>query len=165
MADQFKYFIRILKGLDEQKVDYILIGGVAVIFHGMERLTRDMDILVERDPNNIEHLRKALHLIFEDPSIEEITLNELDNYPVIRYGTPNGFYIDIMTRLGDVAAYEDLEYEIIDYQDIKIRIGTPDTSYRLKKDTVRYQDKIDAMFLRELIKERKLNHPDLKESY
>jgi len=155
MPDQFKAFIQVLEALDTYKVDYVLIGGVAMILHGMERLTRDIDIFVKMVPENIERLRKALYSVFDDPSIEEITLEELQKYPVIRYGTPDGFYIDIMARLGEVVTYEDLEYEIIDYQGIPIKISTPETLHYLKKDTVRYEDKADAMFLQELIKTRK----------
>jgi len=128
----------------------------------MQRLARDIDIFVKRVPQNISNLRKALYSVFEDSSIEEITLNELNHYAVIRYGTPNGFYIDIMTRLGDVVDYEDLEYEILEYQGIKIKIGTPETLYHLKKDTVRHQDKVDAMFLQELIKEKKVLQTSLR---
>ena len=155
MADQFKAFIQVLEALNTYKVDYILIGGVAVILHGRERLTRAIDIFVKMVPENIERLRKALYSVFDDPSIEEITLEELQKYPVIRYGTPHGFYIDIMARLGEVATYKNLEYEIIDYQGIPIKTGTPETLFFLKKDTVRYEDKADAMFLQELIKTRK----------
>ena len=113
-----------------------------------------MDIFVKMDNRNIQRLRKALHSIFNDESIEEITLEELQKYAVIRYGTPDGFYIDIMARLGEVAVYEDLEYEIISYQDIKIRIATPETLHNLKKDTIRYKDKFDAAYLKDLIKIR-----------
>ena len=71
---------------------------------------------------------------------------------------PNGFYIDIMARLGESTTFEDLEYEILDYQGTKIKIGTPETLYQLKKDTVRDRDKIDAIFLKELIKAKQSNH-------
>jgi hypothetical protein len=64
MVDQFKEFIEVFKALGRQKVDYVLIGGVAVILHGMERLTRDIDIIVKMSPENIENLRKALHTVF-----------------------------------------------------------------------------------------------------
>ncbi len=154
MNGQFKNFICVLDALDKQKVEYILIGGVAVTLHGIERLTRDIDIFVKMNNKNIERLRKALHSIFEDESIEEITLEELQKYAVIRYGTPDDFYIDIMARLGEVAVYEDLEYEIISYQGIKIRIATLETLYNLKKDTVRHKDKFDAAYLKDLIKNR-----------
>ena len=159
MADQFTDFIQVLDAFDTHGVDYILIGGVAVVLHGMERLTRDIDIFVKMVPENIDQLRKALHTVFDDTSIEEITLNELNKYPVIRYGTPSGFYIDIMARLGEVATFDDLEYEIIDYEGTKIKIATPETLYKLKKDTIRDKDKMDAIFLKALIKARESPPP------
>jgi hypothetical protein len=100
--------MKVLAALDKEQVDYILVGGVAVMLHGIERLTRDIDIFVKMDEKNIRLLRKALHSIFEDESIDEITLDELREYAVIRYGTPDDFYIDIMAQLGEVAVYEDL---------------------------------------------------------
>ena len=115
MADQFTDFIRVLDSFDKNKVEYVLIGGVAMVLQGMERLTRDIDIFVKMDSNNIELLRKSLNSVFKDNSIEEITLEELSDYAVIRYGTPNGFNIDILTRIGEMFSFEDLEYEIIKY--------------------------------------------------
>lgn len=155
MSDQFRDFIAVLAALDKHNVDYVLIGGVAVVLHGMERLTRDVDIMVKMVPENVDKLRRALQAVFNDDSIEEITLGELQKYPVIRYGTPNGFYIDVIARIGEVAAFEDLAYEVLDYEGTKIKIATPETLYRLKKDTVRDRDKMDAAFLLELIKARK----------
>lgn len=160
MADQFRDFMAVLDAFDKYEVDYILIGGVAIILHGMERLTRDVDIFVKMEAENVDKLRNALHSIFDDTSIEEITLEELNKYPVIRYGTPNGFCIDIMARLGEAVSFEDLEYETIAYQGTKIRIGTPETLYELKRNTVRDRDKIDAIFLEELIKAKQSNHSD-----
>jgi hypothetical protein len=61
-----------------------------------------------------------------------------------------------------VATYDNLEYEIIDYQDIKIKIATPETLYRLKKNTLRDKDKIDALFLQDLIEAKQSNPPERK---
>jgi len=157
---QFSEYMRVLESLEKHNVAYILVGGFAVILFGMQRLTRDVDIFVKMAPENIEKLRKALQALFEDPSIEEITLGELEEYPVIRYGTPDGFYIDILARLGEVAAFDDLDYEAVDIEGTRIKIATPESLYRLKKDTARPEDKIDAMFLKEIIKTRKANHSD-----
>ena len=157
MLNQFKEFIKVLKVLDEYNVEYILIGGVAVILQGMERLTMDIDIFLKLAPQNIKKLRKALYCVFNDSSIEEINVNELEKYPVIRYGTPGGFNIDIITHIGKVFGFEDLEFEIIEFQGIKIKIATPETLYKLKKDTLRYKDKGDAVFLKELIEEKKVS--------
>ena len=152
MTDQFNKFLRVFDAFEKEKVDYVLVGGVAVILYGMQRLTRDIDIFVKMDSQNIARLRRALHSVFNDSSIEEITYDELQRFPVIRYGTPNGFCIDILSQLGDVATYDDLESGSIDFENIKIRIATPETLYRLKKDTVRPEDKLDAKFLEEIIK-------------
>lgn len=160
MEDKFDDFIKVIDALEKHEVDYVLIGGVAVILHGMQRLTSDVDFFIKIVPENLEKLRRALYSIYDDPSIEEITLNELNDYPVIRYGTPNGFYIDIMARLGEVATYESLKYEVINYNSIKIKIATPGTLYELKKATLRDKDKIDAVFLRELIEANRTNPPD-----
>ncbi len=157
---QFNEYMRVLKAFEKQNVDYILVGGFAVILFGMQRLTRDIDIFIKMAPENIEKLRKALHALFEDPSIEEITLSDLEQYPVIRYGTPNGFCIDVLARLGEVATFDDLEYEAVEIQGTQIKVATPEALYRLKKDTVRPEDKIDAMFLEEIIKRRGANRSD-----
>lgn len=155
MTNQFKNFIAVIAALNEYDVDYVLVGGVAVILHGLERLTRDIDIFIKSDPENIDNLRSALYSVFNDPSIDEITLDELQKYAVVRYGTPSGFYIDIMTKLGEAFSYQDIEYETIEYGEIKIRIATPENLFKMKKDTLRLQDKIDALFLEEIIRKRK----------
>lgn len=147
MTDQFRQFIKVLKAFNVHGVDYILLQG-------MGRLTRDIDIFVKMAPDNINKLRSALYAVFNDNSIEKITLEELNKYPVIRYGTPYGFYIDIMARLGETAAYDDLEFKIVEYQGVRIRVATPETLYKLKKDTLRDKDKIDPEFLKELIRAR-----------
>jgi len=151
MNNRLKNFLRVLESLDKEKVQYILVGGVAVILHGIERLTQDIDIFVKMEDKNIQRLRKALLSIFDDESIEEITLEELKEFAVIRYGTPDDFYIDIIARIGEVAVYEDLEYETIYYEGIKIKIATPETLYNLKKGSLRYKDKFDAAYLKDFI--------------
>jgi len=151
---QFEQFKRVLDALAKHKVDYILVGGVAVILHGIERLTRDIDIFVKMEHRNIERLRNALHSIFDDESIDEITLEELQKYAVIRFGVTDDFCVDIMARIGEVAVYEDLEFETILQDGINVRIATPQTLYNLKKDTIRHKDRFDAAYLLDLIKTR-----------
>ena len=158
MTNQFKEFLLLLKALDEYKVEYILIGGVAVILYGLERLTRDIDLFVKNTEPNIKQLKEALNFLYHDKAIDEITVDELKKYPVIRYGTPNGFYIDMMNRLGEAFSFDDLRYEIVEYQGVKIKIATPETLYNLKKNTLRDKDKMDAFFLKELISNKHSNN-------
>ena len=152
-----KHFLEILKILEKNNVDYVLVGGFATILHGMERLTTDIDLVIKMVPENIDKLKMSLRSLFDDESIEEITQEELNNYPVIRYGTPADFYIDIIGRLGERFQFNDLTYEIIEYKGVKVKIATPETLIKMKKDTLRLKDNLDVMFLRELLnqKERK----------
>lgn len=82
----------------------------------------------------------------------EISTDELNKYSVIRYVTPNGFSIDIIDRIGELASYHDIQYETIIYEDIKIIIATPDSLLKRKKDSPRQRDQMDALFLGELSK-------------
>ncbi len=40
-------YIDLLKLLNEEKVKFVLVGGLAVVVHGIYRTTKDMDILYE----------------------------------------------------------------------------------------------------------------------
>ena len=150
----YEHFIRFLGALAKFEVDYILIGGFAVYLHGMSRFTEDVDIFLKMTPENLEKFRKALASIYEDDSIEEFNLDELAAYPVIRYFTPDHFVVDVMSRLGEVAEYEDLNYEIVTYENTPVRLATAQTLFDLKKDTIRPQDKMDAFYLYDLIQKK-----------
>lgn len=151
----FETFLRVIESFAKSGVDYILIGGYAVIMYGLPRFTQDVDIYVSMDKDNIARLRSALDDVFHDESLNEINVEEILQYPVIRYGAPDGFVIDIIGKLGEASCYDDLEFETIEIEGHSLRIATPETLYRLKCDTVRPQDKHDALFLRKLIEQRK----------
>lgn len=50
----------LIRALADAGVEYILVGGVAAIVHGAARLTRDIDVVYSRSPENIERLVRAL---------------------------------------------------------------------------------------------------------
>lgn len=93
----------------------------------------------------------ALARVFDDPSIAGISAQDLaGEYPTVRYGPPEGdYFIDLLGRLGTEIAYDDLEFEIIDIEGVPVRLATPRTLYRMKRDTVRPIDRIDAEALRQ----------------
>src|SRR5438874_584953 len=49
--------LELLKRLNEQQVEYVLIGGLAAVLHGSQTITRDIDICV---PFNLENMTKLL---------------------------------------------------------------------------------------------------------
>lgn len=47
------------RALQENKVQYILVGGYAINFHGYQRFTGDLDIWIQDSLENRQNLRKA----------------------------------------------------------------------------------------------------------
>jgi hypothetical protein len=63
MADLFNQdFQEFIECLNKEGVEYILVGGYAVILHGYIRSTADMDVWVNKTAVNYEKLRKAYDL-------------------------------------------------------------------------------------------------------
>ena len=53
-------FKELLALLNEHKVEYVIVGGYALAFHGAPRYTGDIDILVKSDSRNAERILAAL---------------------------------------------------------------------------------------------------------
>jgi len=57
LNQDFKEFIQ---SLNDNQVNYLVIGGYAVALHGYPRYTKDIDIWVEMTPENAANMLKAL---------------------------------------------------------------------------------------------------------
>lgn len=63
----------------------------------------------------------------------------------MQYGPPDAdFTIDIVSRLGDAFRFEDLQVERVAAGSVTITVVTPETLYRMKRDTARPRDRDDA---------------------
>ena len=144
--------IRVLRAFETAGLEYVLIGAAALGFHGIVRATEDLDLFIRATPENVERLRIALRQAYDDdPHINEISSSDLlGEYPAVRYYPPTGdLYFDVLTRLGESASFDTVDAETKEIQGTKVRVATPLALYRLKKDTVRVQDRLDAVALRE----------------
>jgi hypothetical protein len=148
---EFEQTKRILAAFDRHGVSYVLVGGMAMAAQGLVRATRDIDVVVSVEAKNIDRLKAALQELFNDPEIDSIRADELaGDYPAIQYVPPTGdFWIDILARLGEAFQFADLESEELVVEGVRVMVATPRTLYRMKKDTVRPQDRLDAQALRE----------------
>jgi hypothetical protein len=59
------------------------------------------------------------------------------------------YWVDILGRLGEAFCYPDIECDILRVEGLSIRVATPRMLYRMKRDTVRPQDRVDAQVLKE----------------
>lgn len=148
---EFSQAMRVLGAFERHGVQYVLVGSMAMAAQGIVRATRAMDVFIAPDAANVERLKKALREVFDDPEIDEIRPEELaGEYPAIQYVPPQeSYWIDIVARLGEAFRFADLESEEIVVEAVRVRVATPRMLYRMKKDTVRPQDRLDAQVLRE----------------
>lgn len=144
---------RILSAMEREGVRYVLIGAMAMAAQGLIRATHDLDFFVSPEPENVEGLRRAFKSLFEDdPNIDEISAEDLGgDYPAVEYTPPHGRYsIDILSRLGEAFRYADLEAETLTTADgTRVCVATPRMLYRMKRNTVRPQDWLDARRIQE----------------
>jgi hypothetical protein len=90
-------FREFLKLLNSKKVEYLVIGGYAVGFHGYPRPTGDLDIWISNAPDNAERAHEALEEFgFTCP----IDVLRQDNQ-VARMGRPP-FRIEVLTTIDGV---------------------------------------------------------------
>ncbi len=142
--------LRVLSALDRTGVRYAVFGAMAMAAHGLDRATRDLDLFVAPEADNVARLRDALRSVFDDSAVEEIAAEDLQgDYPVIQYGPPGVDYtIDIVARLGNAFTFEDLEIVTVEAEGTAVRVVSPSTLYRMKRDTLRPRDLDDAERLR-----------------
>ncbi len=142
----FELTRKVLAALEREQAEYIVFGAVALALHGIPRATEDLDLFIAPTRDNVERVKAALRSVFDDPSIDEITADDLlGEYPAIQYVPPAGpFHIDLLTRLGEVYSYASLEAERVDYDGVTVTVVTPDQLFQMKRSTVRTKDKADA---------------------
>jgi hypothetical protein len=150
MSLDFDKLLQISEAFNRESVEYIVVGGGAVNLHGISRYTEDLDFFIRPTVENVERAKRALRTIWDDPSIDEIDAEEISReFPTVRYGPPDvDYFIDLMSGIGEVFRYDDLEAEIHDVEGVSVRVATPLTLYRMKHDTVRPKDRMDADLLR-----------------
>jgi hypothetical protein len=147
----FNRVLSIVEAFNRENVDYKIFGGVAVNLHGLPRTTDDVDFFVDPAPENVVRIKRALRSIWDDPHLDEIQDDEMIGaYPSFSYEPPDEpFTIDVVSRLGEAFIYTDLESQTLEIRGVAVRFVTAETLYRMKRDTVRPIDKIDALRLRD----------------
>ncbi len=53
-------FKNIFKELNKQKIDYLVVGGLAVNFYGVPRMTYDIDLMILLEAENVKKLVERL---------------------------------------------------------------------------------------------------------
>jgi hypothetical protein len=143
--------IRICRALNAAGAQYVLIGGFAVIAHGASRFTKDIDLLVADDVDNIARVRTGL-AVLADNAAADVQDTDVRDHVVVRVA--DEVVVDLMGRACGLT-YADVmnDAEFIDLGDVRVPVASPATLIRTK-DTYRPQDAIDRGFLEDLLTRR-----------
>lgn len=132
----FKEFIALL---NEHKVQYIIVGGYALAFHGYPRFTKDIDLWILPNPENAERILAVLHDFGFAPldlAVEDFILPN----KVIQLGQPPN-RIDIMTSISGVNFEECYQATIeIELDGIVVRFIGLEDLIKNKRSTGRLRD-------------------------
>lgn len=87
--------------LNSRRVEYVVVGGHAVAFHGHPRLTGDIDFFVRPSHENAEKVRQVLHDFgFGQLGVDISDLTATDR--IIQLGHPPN-RIDLLTSISGVS--------------------------------------------------------------
>lgn len=148
----------ILEALVEAGVEFLLIGGVAVGFHGYVRATKDVDVVPSPDPENLERLTGVLKgLDAEIEGAEEFDEAELPNPLDPGALALGGNWVlrtrlgrfDVMQWIGDDALWEKLAPGAVlaEIGRLKIKVVSYEDLVTLKRQAGRPEDLADLQRL------------------
>jgi hypothetical protein len=143
---------KICAALNREGARYILIGGFAVIAHGLERPTKDIDFLIDSSPDNIERIKRAL-AVLPDNAVREIQADEIERYDVIRIA--DEVVVDLLSKACGVTWEEAaLQSEVLELDGVEIPVAGIEILIKTKR-TVRPHDAADREYLEHLLRSQK----------
>lgn len=135
----FEEFLRLL---EKNKVQYLIIGGYAVAFHGFPRFTQDIDIFFNNTKDNI---KKIIHSLVEFGFLEKDLKEDvfIKKGNIIQFGIPP-VRIDLINQI-DGVSFEEAEKNKVrgKYGSIKVNFIGKNELIKNKNSTGRLKDRAD----------------------
>jgi hypothetical protein len=157
------FYIPIFKALNDTQVRYVVVGGLATVLHGHARLTADVDLVMDLEP---EEVRKGIDALvkhgltprlpvdpyaFADPDIRKHWIEHKD-MRVFSMWNPDQPLVSV-----DLFVEHPIEFDLLwsraqvtDLGPLSIRIASIPDLIRMKKLANRPQDLIDIEKLTEI---------------
>jgi hypothetical protein len=152
----FPEYRKMLALLIKHEVKFMLIGGYAVIFHGYERLTTDMDIFLEPENDNRDRLMAVLKEFgIGSDSLNKLSALDFKKIQIFHFGERPG-RIDFLTKINLVTFKEAAkEAKLFSFGNLSIPIIQYHHLILSKMTTDRAQDKADVEMLQKIGRMRK----------
>jgi len=150
-------FRDLLEELGRDSVEFVLVGGYAVAFHGRPRATKDIDIVLEGSADNLQRAARALVRFGAPPNVVS-SIESMDESEIVYMGQPP-LRIDFLRSIDGVSA-SDLFSRAVEAEidDVRMKVISLDDLIDNKRASARPQDLIDAELL-ERVRARRRTQP------
>lgn len=159
------FYLDLFRALQEQKVRYLVVGGVAVNLHGIGRLTVDVDLMLALDAQNLERFVSVARRF----PLKPVVPVELEDFAdagkvnewiekkgmlafALRSADPATPTVDILVK--PVVPFEEAWARRVQraVENVAIPIAAIEDIIRLKTGTGRQKDEADIKALRQLLR-------------
>jgi hypothetical protein len=155
------FYLDLFRTLHEERVDYVVVGGLALNLHGVERATMDVDLALAMDEANLRRFLKAAATLKLGPSLPVplealCDSKQLDAWAAEKHliafslhaSAPNLPTVDILLR--PAVPFEAMYRNRIekDIGGVRLNLVSIDDLIALKTGTGRKQDASDVEALR-----------------
>ena len=127
----------LVESLQKEKINYMIVGGYAVNFHGYSRNTVDIDIIIKFTLSNLKKLEKLLHemgmvsrLPIDAVSIYKFRDEYINNRNLIAW---NFYNKDDPTDQVDIL----INHDVADFKSEKFRVGDIELKVISKEDLIK----------------------------
>ncbi len=153
-------FFSILRTMAQHHVDYIIVGGVAILLSGAPHTTFDLDIVHSTSPDNVDRLLAALREIDAYYRIQP----ERRLAPGVSHLTSPGHQLlmtkfgplDLLGQIGNGRSYDSLLPHAPLLQlsgGVGVRVLDIETQIAVKEEVGRDKDRLGLLLLRHVLEE------------
>jgi len=144
-------FEKLLADLAREKVDFAVVGGLAVILNGYPRLTLDADILIQDSSENIRRLLEYLKN-WGEGAARELTVEDFVSLEQGSIRVSEDFDLDIFVRMKE-KRLDDFRFKLRYFESDGIRIAylSPPDLIFLKEGSWREKAQIDVSAMKEIL--------------
>lgn len=138
---------RIVETLHRHEVDFVVIGGIAVLAHGHPRATFDLDFVADLSAENMTRLAAALGDL--DARVRGVDADRLEVDPCDPEQLASGAnwtlvtdagWLDFMPEAEGARDYSDLAVDAVEIRDGAFRVVGLDDLIRMKRTSGRPKD-------------------------
>ncbi len=162
------FYEEVFRELNKNKVRYVVVGGVAVVLHGVVRLTVDVDLFVDFSEENLIKFGKVLTALGYRPKIPVKATDFAEASKRKEWEEEKGMIVFSFFNLKrrqdsiDVFVYEPIKFDkvykerkVVNAKGVRIPIISIKHLKELKKKAGRPQDLADVEALEEVEKLKK----------